>query len=178
MANTSRRTRKRAAPGRDELRARKSGSSKAAKPESRKSNPANKRTSAATPKAIRKERSDLASVASLRARMTAVSRVLELIGGSRSDSQPVFDASAASARDLTGAMYCSIVRLEDGLVKIAASSGWSDGALAAMNRAYPRKSEWSALPAVSRWYKQVSDRRSFAEAYYKGARLTLNTGHS
>jgi two-component system, NtrC family, sensor kinase len=138
MANTSRRTGKRAAPGRDGLRARKPGSSKAAKPESRKSNPANKRTSAAAPKAIRKERSDLASVASLRARMTAASRVLELIAGSRSDSQPVFDAIAASARDLTGAMCCSMVRLEDGLVKIAASSGWSDGALAAMNRAYPR----------------------------------------
>jgi hypothetical protein len=107
MANTSRRTGKRAAPGRDGLRARKPGSSKAAKPESRKSNPANKRTSAAAPKAIRKERSDLASVASLRARMTAASRVLELIAGSRSDSQPVFDAIAASARDLTGAMYCS-----------------------------------------------------------------------
>ena len=70
--------------------------------------------------------------------MTAASSVLELIARSPSDLQPVFDAIAESARELTGATYCAVARLEGGLVKIAANCGWSVEALAAMNRNYPR----------------------------------------
>ncbi|MBR1087287.1 GAF domain-containing protein [Bradyrhizobium manausense] len=88
--------------------------------------------------AARKPRRKSESVAELRAQMTAASRVLELIAKSPSDLQPVFDAIAQSARELTGATYCSVARLEDGLVKIAANCGWKDDALAAINRNYPR----------------------------------------
>jgi signal transduction histidine kinase len=70
--------------------------------------------------------------------MIAASRVLELIAKSPSDFQPVFQAIANSARELTGATYSSVARLENGLVKIAANCGWSDDALAAIDRSYPR----------------------------------------
>ena len=76
--------------------------------------------------------------AELRARMTAASRVLELIARSPSDPQPVFDTIAESARELTGALYSGVTRLENGLVKVAALCGWQGEAVAAINRSYPR----------------------------------------
>ena len=47
--------------------------------------------------------------AELRARNIAASRVLELIARSPSDLQPVFDAIGESARELTGALYSTVM---------------------------------------------------------------------
>jgi signal transduction histidine kinase len=138
MVKTPRKAGKRAVGGRNGSRARKPGTSSAVKPGSRKANAAKKPTNSAARKPARKQRSGPAAAASLRAQMMAASRVLELIARSPSDLQPVFEAIANSARELTGAMYSSVARLEDGLVKIAANCGWSDDALAAINRSYPR----------------------------------------
>ena len=102
--------------GRTWIASAKVGASKAAG--SHKANLAEK-TNSAGRKPTKKQRSGPSSAASLRAQMTAASRVLELIAKSPSDLQPVFKAIAESARELTGAMYCSVARLEDGLVKIA-----------------------------------------------------------
>src|SRR5690242_7223111 len=91
---------------------------------------------------LKLEHDELASLrvenAELRARMGAASRVLELIAKSPSDLQPVFDVIAKSALELTGALYSGVGLLENGLVKVAAHSGWQGDALAAINRSYPR----------------------------------------
>jgi GAF domain-containing protein len=86
----------------------------------------------------KKQRRKSTPIAELRAQMSAASHVQELIGRSPSDLQPVFDAIAENARELTGALYSGLARLEDGIVKVEATSGWDDEALAAINRSYPR----------------------------------------
>jgi transcriptional regulator with GAF, ATPase, and Fis domain len=86
----------------------------------------------------KKHRRKSTPIAEVRAQMSAASRILELVGRSPSDLQPVFDAIAENARELTGALYSGLTRLEDGLVKVEATCGWEDEALAAINRSYPR----------------------------------------
>ncbi|MGZ5261839.1 MAG: GAF domain-containing protein, partial [Burkholderiales bacterium] len=50
----------------------------------------------------------------------------------------MFDAISESARELTGALYSGVARLENGFVTVTGLRGWKGEALAAIRRGYPR----------------------------------------
>jgi GAF domain-containing protein len=54
---------------------------------------------------------------------TATSEILRVISDSPTDVQPVFDVIAASARRMCGAVASSVLRLEEGVLHLAAASG-------------------------------------------------------
>jgi GAF domain-containing protein len=62
----------------------------------------------------------------------ATAEILQVIATSPTDAQPVFDVIAASARRVCGAVASSVLRLEEGMLHLAAASGvtpdWEEAA--------------------------------------------------
>jgi hypothetical protein len=88
---------------------------------------------------LRKQLDDqIGNAAEARARQEATAEILKIIATSPSDPQRVLNAIAESARELTGALYSGVARLENGLLTATGLCGWKGEALAAIERSYPR----------------------------------------
>jgi len=70
-------------------------------------------------------------------RQTATSEVLQVIGRSVTDAQPVFDTIAERAARLTGADYGFVFRYDGALIHMASTYGIRDEGVAATRRAFP-----------------------------------------
>ena len=68
----------------------------------------------------------------------ATSEILQVISQSPTDVQPVFDAIARNASRLCGGEYVIVVRLEGGLVHLAAQHNARPGAAAPLSQQFPR----------------------------------------
>jgi signal transduction histidine kinase/HAMP domain-containing protein len=73
------------------------------------------------------------------ARQTATSDVLQVISGSPTDVQPVFDIIAERAASLTAARYCLVTRLEDEQVQLVSLHGVNEAGTAALRAAWPQR---------------------------------------
>ena len=73
------------------------------------------------------------------ARQTATSDVLQVISGSPTDVQPVFDIIAERAASLTAARYCLVTRLEDEEVQLVSLHGVNEAGTAALRAAWPQR---------------------------------------
>lgn len=67
------------------------------------------------------------------ARQTATSDILRVISESPDDTQPVFEAIAQTAVEITGSIACILLRVEDGLSHLCATFGLEDPVLDAAN---------------------------------------------
>src|SRR5262249_2221937 len=56
-------------------------------------------------------------------RQTATGEILRVISGSPTDTQPVFEGSARSGGRVCGALGCAVFRIEDDVVRVAATHG-------------------------------------------------------
>jgi two-component system, NtrC family, sensor kinase len=72
-------------------------------------------------------------------RQTATSEVLEAISGAQTDASPVFETIARNAHRLSAAVRCNVLRYDDGLLHIAAVSGFSPEDEQQLRRRYPVK---------------------------------------
>ncbi len=63
------------------------------------------------------------------ARQTATSDILGVIGGSQSDTRPVFEAIVRTASEMSKAVYCMLLRVDSGVSEFCASAGYSPAAL-------------------------------------------------
>ncbi len=72
------------------------------------------------------------------ARQTATSDVLQVISGSPTDVQPVFDIIAERAAALTDARYCLVTRLDGDTLQLVALHGVNEAGTAALRAAWPQ----------------------------------------
>ena len=77
-------------------------------------------------------------------KQTATADILQVLSGSPSDTQPVFDAIVRHAARLCDSSYANVFRYDGGRIHLAASEGGSAEALGALRSSYP------ALPNRSR----------------------------
>ena len=68
---------------------------------------------------------------------TATREILHIIRSSPTDVQPTFDAIAASATTVCGAMTGSVFRFDGTLIHLVAHHNWSPDELAAVRRVFP-----------------------------------------
>jgi GAF domain-containing protein len=98
-------------------------------------------------------------------RQTATSEILRVISDSPTNVQPVFDAIARSAVNLCGGLFGAVFRYDGENAHFAAHYGFSEEALALMQRRYPRIPQGLIAPtlldsAVSHSPDTLSDPRS------------------
>jgi hypothetical protein len=97
---------------------------------------------AALRKALARERAKRGRLEALQTeaqeRQAATSEILQVIARSPSDAQPVFEAIVASAARLCDAEFSAVMRIEDGLLHLAAMSNMSPAETAAYRSLFPR----------------------------------------
>ncbi|MFZ2157935.1 MAG: GAF domain-containing protein, partial [Bradyrhizobium sp.] len=71
-------------------------------------------------------------------KQTATADILQVLSGSPSDTQPVFDAIVRHAARLCDSTYANVFRYDGERIHLAASQGGSPEALAALRDAYPK----------------------------------------
>jgi two-component system, NtrC family, sensor kinase len=76
---------------------------------------------------------------------TATSEVLQVISGSATDLQPVFDAIARNSVQLCGATYGIVFRFDGEVISVAAHRNLDDAALAALHRIFPARPDLRTL---------------------------------
>jgi GAF domain-containing protein len=86
---------------------------------------------------------------------TATSEILRVISNSPTDVQPVFDVIAASARRMCGAVASSVLRLEEGVLHLAAASGVTPAWEEAARGLYPAPVSGRRAPSA----RAVQERR-------------------
>jgi GAF domain-containing protein len=86
---------------------------------------------------------------------TATSEILRVISNSPTDVQPVFDVIAASARRMCGAVASSVLRLEEGVLHLAAASGVTPAWEEAARGVYPAPVSGRRAPSA----RAVQERR-------------------
>jgi signal transduction histidine kinase len=69
---------------------------------------------------------------------TATSEILRIISSAPTELQPVFDAIAASATRLCGALLTGVYRFDGKLIHFVAHDNWTDEGLATVQSVYPR----------------------------------------
>jgi CheY-like chemotaxis protein len=75
---------------------------------------------------LRETKARTAEVTEALAYQTATSEVLDVISRAPSDVQPVFDMIVQKAVELSGAQFCVMDRIEDGVLHFCAQSGFTD----------------------------------------------------
>ncbi len=78
---------------------------------------------------------------------TATAEILQVISGSPTDVQPVFDAIAERAMTLCEARIGGVTRFQDGLVHLVAYHGVSDDAAQTMRASFPMKPGLDSISA-------------------------------
>src|SRR5262245_23942180 len=74
-------------------------------------------------------------------RQTATSEILQVIASSPTDTRPVFDAIVANAVRICAGRFGAVMRLQDGLLHLAAYQGFSPEALEVLRGRYPLRRE-------------------------------------
>ena len=80
-------------------------------------------------------------------RQAATAEILRVIASSRADVQPVFDAIARSAARLCDGLFSTVVRVQVGMIELAAQHGFTGDAAEAMRQAFPAALD-AALPSA------------------------------
>ena len=91
---------------------------------------------------------------------TATSEILRVISGSPTDVRPTFDAIAASATQLTGAVNCLVLQFDGHLMHLVAHHNVDAERLEALRRTYPRppgQGSVSGRAILTRGVVQVPD---------------------
>ena len=76
---------------------------------------------------------------------TATSEILRVISSSPTDTQPVFDTIIQNAVRLSGAMWGSVSRVEDGMIDIVAHHNMSPEQIEAIRRVWPQPVDATGL---------------------------------
>ena len=113
-------------------------------------------------------------------RQTATSEVLQVIGSSVTDVQPVFDTIAERAARLTGAHYGLMFRYDGDLVHIVSSFGVDEVGVAAARQAFPMpagEGSVTALAVRDARVTQASDALLLSDAAYKTKDVARRIGY-
>jgi signal transduction histidine kinase/DNA-binding response OmpR family regulator len=119
---------------------------------------------------VRKLKQELADQ---RSQAIATAKVLNAIGTSSSDIQPVFDTIAKSATELCGAQFCELARYDGELFHFCASFGFAPRFVAAQRSQYPmrlQKNSVSGQVIDTASVVRLSDARSETYSEYRLAR--------
>ena len=113
-------------------------------------------------------------------RQTATAEVLQVIGRSITDVQPVFDIIAVHAARLTGADFGFVFRFDGKLIHIASTFGIRDEGVAAARRAFPMPPGDGSITAqaVQRGrVTQTGDALALPDASYKTKDVAREAGY-
>ncbi|MBL8385978.1 MAG: GAF domain-containing protein [Burkholderiales bacterium] len=113
-------------------------------------------------------------------RQTATSEVLQVIGSSVSDTQPVFDVIAERAARLTGAHYGMVFTYDGELIHVASSFGVSAAGVQAARAAFPMRPGDGSITAraVQRGVAVTSpDVLALSEIEYRTKSVATSTGY-
>ena len=108
---------------------------------------------------------------------TAISDVLEVIGRSPSELQPVFHTIARSAAHLCAAQFCHVFRFDGNLLHFEAHHGLSPEGLDALRKVYPLapgRDSAAGRSIVNAAVEQIADVRSDPDYVYGGLARTVN----
>ena len=108
---------------------------------------------------------------------TAISDVLEVIGRSPSDLEPVFHTIARSAAHLCAAQFCHVFRFDGNLLHFEAHHGLSPEGLDALRQVYPLapgRDSAAGRSIVNAAVEQIADVRSDPDYVYGGLARTVN----
>src|SRR5437762_2370679 len=89
-------------------------------------------------------------------KQTATAEILRVISASPTDLQPTFDAIAARATTLCGAVSGGVFRFDDSLIYFAAHYGWDQEELRATRTVYPMRPGQGSITARAIMNRQVA----------------------
>jgi GAF domain-containing protein/DNA-binding response OmpR family regulator len=113
-------------------------------------------------------------------RQTATSEVLQVIGRSVTDVQPVFDIIAERAARLTGADSGFVFRFDGALIHIASTFGIREEGVAAARRAFPMPAGGGSITAMAvrdGRVVQTADAMALPDEAYKTKDVARETGY-
>ena len=108
---------------------------------------------------------------------TAISDVLEVIGRSPSELQPVFHSIARSAAHLCAAQFCHVFRFDGNLLHFEAHHGLSPEGLDALRKVYPLapgRDSAAGRSIVNAAVEQIADVRSDPDYAHGALARTMN----